>query len=51
STWQAYQITPIEYEFWQGDASRLHKRLRYDKQRSVLTCHECLLAMYSGFGM
>jgi dihydrophenazinedicarboxylate synthase len=32
STWQAYQITPIEYEFWQGDASRLHKRLRYSLQ-------------------
>ncbi|MFM2314277.1 MAG: pyridoxamine 5-phosphate oxidase [Cyanobacteriota bacterium] len=30
--WNAYQITPIEYEFWQGDASRLHKRLRYSLQ-------------------
>lgn len=28
-TWNAYQIIPIEYEFWQGDVSRLHKRLRY----------------------
>ena len=27
--WNAYQIIPVEYEFWQGDASRLHKRLRY----------------------
>lgn len=31
-SWNAYQITPIEYEFWQGDASRLHKRLRYSLQ-------------------
>lgn len=29
ATWNAYQIIPVEYEFWQGDASRLHKRLRY----------------------
>ena len=29
STWHAYEIIPIEYEFWQGDATRLHKRLRY----------------------
>jgi dihydrophenazinedicarboxylate synthase len=32
SSWNAYQITPIEYEFWQGDVSRLHKRLRYSLQ-------------------
>ena len=32
STWNIYQIIPIEYEFWQGDASRLHKRLRYSLQ-------------------
>lgn len=32
SSWNAYQITPIEYEFWQGDTSRLHKRLRYSLQ-------------------
>jgi pyridoxamine 5'-phosphate oxidase len=31
-SWNAYQITPIEYEFWQGDASRLHKRLRHSLQ-------------------
>jgi pyridoxine/pyridoxamine 5'-phosphate oxidase len=31
-SWNAYQITPIEDEFWQGDASRLHKRLRYSLQ-------------------
>ena len=28
-TWNAYKIIPTEYEFWQGDATRLHKRLRY----------------------
>lgn len=32
STWNAYKILPIEYEFWQGDSSRLHKRLRYSLQ-------------------
>ena len=32
STWHAYEIIPIEYEFWQGDATRLHKRLRYSLQ-------------------
>ena len=35
-TWNAYEILPIEYEFWQGDASRLHKRLRYNLQISGL---------------
>lgn len=29
SSWNGYQIIPIEYEFWQGEVSRLHKRLRY----------------------
>lgn len=33
-SWNIYQIIPIEYEFWQGDASRLHKRLRYSLQVS-----------------
>lgn len=28
-TWNAYEIFPIEYEFWQGEKTRLHKRLRY----------------------
>jgi dihydrophenazinedicarboxylate synthase len=28
-TWNAYEIIPIRYEFWQGDASRMHKRLQY----------------------
>lgn len=32
STWNAYKIIPIEYEFWQGEATRLHKRLRYSLQ-------------------
>lgn len=32
SSWNAYQIIPIKYEFWQGDVSRLHKRLSYSLQ-------------------
>jgi len=31
-TWNVYEIMPIEYEFWQGDSSRLHKRLLYSLQ-------------------
>ena len=31
-TWNAYEIIPIEYEFWQGESSRLHKRLCYRLQ-------------------
>ena len=28
-SWNAYRIIPVEYEFWQGNTSRLHQRLRY----------------------
>ncbi|KAJ5679597.1 pyridoxamine 5'-phosphate oxidase [Penicillium macrosclerotiorum] len=27
--WKVYAVTPEAVEFWQGDASRLHKRLQY----------------------
>ncbi|CAG9975558.1 unnamed protein product [Clonostachys byssicola] len=29
SDWAVYAVTPIEVEFWQGQADRQHKRLKY----------------------
>lgn len=42
--WNAYEITPIEYEFWQGDASRLHQRLRYTLQIPNVVAQEANIA-------
>lgn len=32
-SWGGYCITPIEFEFWQGRANRLHDRIRFSNQK------------------
>lgn len=35
--WGGYLITPINYEFWQGRASRLHDRLAFHEENGIWT--------------
>jgi len=30
--WGGYSVSPIEFEFWQGRANRLHDRIRFSKK-------------------
>ncbi len=32
--WHGYRLTPELFEFWQGQPSRLHDRIRYKKQQN-----------------
>lgn len=40
--WGGYAVTPMVFEFWHGQAGRLHDRIRYSRENT--TWSQCFLA-------